>query len=84
MVRGMLESSRKTGGRRTIRVETIRLLAPDVALVNGRNGTGLADGRNRAMWTTILLERAEGWLIAAIRNMLPAAPAAAGLPRVEG
>jgi uncharacterized protein (TIGR02246 family) len=79
LVRGMLESSRKTGGRRSITVESVRLLAPDVALVDGRyTQTGLAGGQNRVMWTTILLKRgAEGWRITAIRNMLPATPAPA-------
>jgi uncharacterized protein (TIGR02246 family) len=77
LVRGMLESSRKTGGRRTIGVETIRLLAPDVALVDGRyKQTGLAAGKDREMWTTILLRREpDGWRIAAIRNMMPTTPA---------
>jgi uncharacterized protein (TIGR02246 family) len=77
LVRGMLESSRKTGGRRTIDVESIRFLAPDVALVDGHyKQTGLAEGKDREMWTTIILKRdPKGWRIAAIRNMLPAAPA---------
>jgi uncharacterized protein (TIGR02246 family) len=77
LVRGMLESSRKTGGRRSITVESVRLLSPDVALADGRyTQTGLAGGGSRAMWTSIVLKRdSEGWRIAAIRNMLPATPA---------
>jgi uncharacterized protein (TIGR02246 family) len=73
LVRGMLESSRKTGGRRDITVESIRMLSSDVALADGRyTQTGLAGGRAREMWTTIVLKRGpEGWRIAAIRNMLP-------------
>jgi uncharacterized protein (TIGR02246 family) len=76
LVRGMLESSRKTGGRRDITVETVRMLSNDVALADGRyTQTGLAGGRNREMWTTIVLKRGpDGWRIAAIRNMLPSAP----------
>jgi uncharacterized protein (TIGR02246 family) len=79
LVRGMLESSRKTGGKRTIAVESVRLLGPDVAMADGRyTQTGLAGGGNRAMWTTIVLKRGpDGWRIAAIRNMLPATPAPA-------
>jgi uncharacterized protein (TIGR02246 family) len=75
LVRGMLESSRRTGGRRAIAVESVRLLAPEVAMVDGRyRQTGLAEGKGREMWTTITLKReADGWRIAAIRNMLPAA-----------
>jgi len=34
-VRGMLESSRRTGGRRDITVESVRMLADDVALAFG-------------------------------------------------
>src|SRR5262249_54904657 len=73
LVRGMLESSKRTGGRRTIRVEAVRLLGPDVVLVDGRyTQSGLSDGKDRQLWTTILLQRGpSGWQIAAIRNMLP-------------
>ena len=74
LVRGMLESSRRTGGRRSITVESVRLLSKDVGLADGRyTQTGLAGGQDREMWTTIVLRRGpDGWQIAAIRNMLPA------------
>ncbi len=74
LVRGMLESSKRTGGRRNIAVESVRMLSNDVALADGRyTQTGLAGGRDREMWTTIVLKRGpDGWRIAAIRNMLPA------------
>ena len=77
LVRGMLESSRQTGGRRDITVESVRFVSDDVALADGRyTQTGLAGGRAREMWTTIVLKKGpDGWRIAAIRNMLPAAPA---------
>jgi len=78
LVQGMLQSSRRTGGRRTIEVETVRFITDTVALVDGRyRQTGLVGGANRDMWTTLLLAR-EGkvWKITAIRNMLPAPPAA--------
>ena len=76
LVRGMLGSSQRTGGRRSIGIESVRLLAPDVALVDGRyKQTGLAGDRDREMWTTIVLKHEpKGWRIAAIRNMLPAVP----------
>lgn len=76
LVLGTLASSEATGGRRTITIQTIRLLAPDVALADGPYDlTGLAGGASRRMWTTFLLRRgAGGWRIAAIRNMRPAAP----------
>jgi uncharacterized protein (TIGR02246 family) len=77
VVRGTMASSSSTGGKRTIRVESVRLLSADVALADGRYElTGLAGGASRSMWTTLVLKRTEqGWRIAAIRNMLPAAPA---------
>jgi uncharacterized protein (TIGR02246 family) len=79
LVRGMLASSQRTGGRRSIAVESVRLLSPDVAVADGKyKQTGLAGGADRDMWTTILLRREPGgWRIAGIRNMLPAAPEAA-------
>jgi uncharacterized protein (TIGR02246 family) len=86
LVRGMLQSSQRTGGRRTIEVETVRFLAPTVALVDGRyRQIGVTGGGNRDMWTTLVVTR-EGktWRITAIRNMLPATPAPReGDPRTE-
>jgi uncharacterized protein (TIGR02246 family) len=77
LVRGMLDSSKRTGGRRSIQVESVRFLAPDLALVDGRyKQAGLAGGKDRELWATLILRRGpEGWRIAAIRNMLPAPPA---------
>jgi uncharacterized protein (TIGR02246 family) len=77
VVRGTLASSERTGGTRTITVESVRFLSPDVALADGRYEiAGMASGQTRRMWTSIVLRRtAGGWRIAAIRNMLPAAPA---------
>jgi uncharacterized protein (TIGR02246 family) len=77
VVKGTLNSSKQTGGKRTITVESIRFLTPDVALADGRYRLAqLAGNTQRDMWTTLLLTRAAGaWRISAIRNMLPAAPA---------
>jgi uncharacterized protein (TIGR02246 family) len=76
LVKGMLESSRKNPARRSISVESVRLLAPDVALADGRYvQKAAAGGKDRVMWTAITLKRESNtWRIAAIRNMLPAAP----------
>lgn len=76
LVKGTLASSQRTGGKRNISIESIRFVVPDVALADGRYTlTGLANGAQRSMWTTLVLKReAGGWRIAAIRNMLPAAP----------
>ena len=75
LVRGMLESSRRNPARRSITVESVRFLSPEVALVDGRYiQKGAEGGKDREMWTAITLKRvAGGWRIAAIRNMLPAA-----------
>jgi uncharacterized protein (TIGR02246 family) len=76
LVRGMLESSKKNPARRSITVESVRFLAPDVALADGRyTQKGQAGGKDREMWTAITLKQGpDGWRIAAIRNMLPSAP----------
>jgi len=76
VVRGTMASSQSNSGRRTITVESIRYLSSDVALVDGRYElSGQAGGETRKMWTTLVIKRTQdGWRIAAIRNMLPAAP----------
>lgn len=80
LVKGALASSESTGGKRTITLESIRMITNDVAVADGRYELiGLADGTTRRMWSTFVLKRtAAGWKIAAIRNMLPAPPAPAG------
>ena len=79
VVRGTMASSAATGGTRTITVESIRFLTPGVAIVDGRYELrGLAGGRTRKMWTTLVVTLTpSGWRISAIRNMLPAPPAPA-------
>ena len=74
LVRGMLESSRKNPARRSITVESVRMLSTEVAMADGRYiQKGQAGGKDREMWTTITLKRGgDGWRITAIRNMLPA------------
>ena len=77
VVRGTMASSNSSGGKRTITVESVRVIASDVAIADGRYElTGLAGGVTRSMWTTFVLKRiGKEWRITAIRNMLPAAPA---------
>jgi uncharacterized protein (TIGR02246 family) len=79
VVKGTLASSQSTGGKRTITVTSVRFPASGVAVADGHYDlTGLAGGQTRNMWTTLVMTRtADGWRIAAIRNMLPAAPAPA-------
>ena len=76
VVRGTMASSRNSGGRRSIIVESVRMVTADAAIADGRYEiSGLADGAKRSMWATLVLKRTEkGWRISAIRNMLPATP----------
>jgi uncharacterized protein (TIGR02246 family) len=77
VVKGTMASSQSSGGTRTITVTSVRFLTPAVAIADGHYDlTGLAGGTARNMWTSLVLARGtDGWRIAAIRNMLPAAPA---------
>ena len=74
LVEGMLGSSRRNPGSRTLTVETVRFPASGLALADARyviKGSGGAPDRN--MWSTFLCVRTgDEWRIAAIRNMLPA------------
>jgi uncharacterized protein (TIGR02246 family) len=77
IVRGTLASSDRTGGTRTITIETVRFPKPDVAIADGRYELSGGQDGTRRMWTSFVLIRdGSTWRIAAIRNMLPAAPAA--------
>jgi uncharacterized protein (TIGR02246 family) len=68
VVRGTLASSQNETGKRTVAIESVRFLAPNVALADGRYEIG-----DRKMWSTFLITQdSNGWRIAAIRNMLPA------------
>jgi uncharacterized protein (TIGR02246 family) len=74
IVKGTLASSQRSGGHRTITVESVRFLSPNIAVADGRyeltGGTS-----NRQMWTSIWVVKQRGkWKISAIRNMLPAGP----------
>ena len=78
IVRGTLASSQQTGGRRTIMIQTVRFPQPDVAIADGPYELAGVDEGARKMWTSFVFVRSAGqWRIAAIRNMLPAPPAAA-------
>lgn len=74
IVTGTLASTKRSGGNRTITVETIRFPAPGVAIADGRYEiTGSPSQADRRMWSTFLMVRqAQAWRISAIRNMLPA------------
>lgn len=74
LVEGMLGSSRRNPGTRTLTVETVRFPAPGVAVADARYVIAGSDGAaDRRMWSTfVCLRTDDGWRIAAIRNMLPA------------
>lgn len=72
-VQGMLRSSTRNPGERTIEVEQVRFLNAGSAIADARYTIGNDDGTLRKMWSTFIVVRKEGnWKIAAIRNMLPA------------
>jgi uncharacterized protein (TIGR02246 family) len=74
VVKGGLASSQRNPGTRSITVETVRFIAPGVAIADGPYGIRGGAATERSMWTTIVLARTPaGWRIAAIRNALPAA-----------
>jgi len=77
VVSGTMRSFANEKGRRSITVESVRFLGPDVAIADGRYKlTDQAGNSTRKMWATLVCKReSSGWRIAAIRNMLPAAPA---------
>ena len=71
VVRGALDSTRNTGGKRSITLESIRFLGADVAIADGRyDSKGRADGMDLHMRTTMVFWRVDGkGLIDAIRNV---------------
>lgn len=73
LVRGMIESSRRNAGARTITVEAVRFPVPGLAIADARYEIAASPGTEaRKMWSTFICVReAGGWRIAAIRNMLP-------------
>jgi uncharacterized protein (TIGR02246 family) len=75
VVTGSLASTGRTGGRREIEIEHVRFVGDAVAIADGRYTISGLPAGDRRMWTTFVVARSpDGWRIAAIRNMLPAAP----------
>ncbi|MBS1854836.1 MAG: SgcJ/EcaC family oxidoreductase [Acidobacteria bacterium] len=75
LVKGTIAST-KAGGHRVLTVESIRYITADAAVADARYELARDTG-TRHMWSTFVMVRAGGgWRIAAIRNMLPAPPAA--------
>ena len=74
LVAGMLRSSQRNPGDRTITVERVRFISSETAIADARYAIKGRDGAaDRNMWSTfIVVKEAGGWRLAAIRNMLPA------------
>lgn len=71
-MQGMGRSSQANPGTRTLTVENVRLLGPQVGLVDARYDIRSPQGVTRNMWSTFMVVQADGkWRISAIRNMLP-------------
>ena len=69
---GMLRSSSRNPGERTLTVDNVRFLNPQTALADARYEIRNTDGSVRKMWSTfVVVYDADTWKIAAIRNMLP-------------
>jgi uncharacterized protein (TIGR02246 family) len=75
IVPGTLRSSSQNPGTRTIQVESVRFITPDVAIADGPYAITSGGADPRRMWTTIVVAREGGvWKIAAIRNIAPTVP----------
>jgi uncharacterized protein (TIGR02246 family) len=83
VVTGSLASSQQTQGTRTLTIETVRMVAADVAIADSRYDIAQANGTTRRMWASwLVVKDGAAWKIAGIRNMLPAAAAGgAATPR---
>ena len=70
---GMMRSSANSTGTRILKVEKIRFLNSECAIVDARYEIQNANGSIRKMWSTfIVVDDKRAWKISAIRNMLPA------------
>jgi uncharacterized protein (TIGR02246 family) len=71
--KGMMRSSQRNPGQRTLTVENVRFLTSETAIADARYEIKNSDGSVRKMWSTFVVVQDSGvWKIAAIRNMLPA------------
>lgn len=71
--KGMMRSSQRNPGQRTLTVENVRFLTAETAIADARYEIENSDGSARKMWSTFVVVKDSGnWKIAAIRNMLPA------------
>jgi hypothetical protein len=72
-VQGMLNSSLSNPGRRTLKVDKIRMINTACAIVDCRYEIQNADSTVRKMWSSfVVVDDNKSWKITAIRNMEPA------------
>jgi len=77
VITGSLASSQQTQGTRTLTIETVRMIAANVAIADSRYDIAQTNGTTRRMWASwLVVKDGTAWKIAGIRNMLPATPAA--------
>lgn len=71
---GMKRSSKQNPGNRSLQVESVRFLKPDVALADALYTIKGTDGPDRILWSSFTLVKGEHqkWLITSIRNQKPA------------
>ena len=70
---GMMRSSTRQPGSRSLTVEEVRFLNTECAIADARYVIKNSDGSERKMWSTfVAVMEGNSWKIAAIRNMLPA------------
>ena len=70
---GMMRSSTRNRGKRTLEIETVRFITPRAAIADARYTIDRDDGNVRKMWSSfIVVKENNSWKITAIRNMLPA------------
>ncbi|HWN85514.1 MAG TPA: hypothetical protein VNN99_10190, partial [Vicinamibacterales bacterium] len=66
------QSWARNPGTRTIQVESVRFITPDVAIADGPYAITAGGADPRRMWTTLVVARqGASWKISAIRNMAP-------------
>lgn len=71
---GMKRSSKQNPGSRSLKVESVRFLKPDVALADALYTIKGTDGPDRILWSSFTLVKNphQKWLITSIRNQKPA------------
>jgi len=71
---GMKRSSSRNPGDRTLNIETVRFLRPNVALADAKYVIAGTDGPDRVLWSSFTLVRGGNgeWRITSIRNQKPA------------